>query len=206
MKMSEYRIRLIDGLAHVLEHDNKTLAAITIADIVAAAKVSKRTFYEHFSSKEACFLALYEQNSFRILARLVQAVQQQLSRPDNNLESNLESVIFLALNTYLDELATRSGFMARLYIDILAIEKQGIELRYRVLHAYAQQIHTLVSGFTAAKQVSISELLLFLSGVNEMALYHLHDVSLISMPELQAAMERIVRLFLANIQLGGNKA
>ncbi|MEZ5700921.1 MAG: helix-turn-helix domain-containing protein [Burkholderiaceae bacterium] len=33
--------------------------AITIADVVREAGVSKRSFYEHFESKEACFLALY---------------------------------------------------------------------------------------------------------------------------------------------------
>lgn len=37
----------------------KAYGAITIADIVRAAGVSKRSFYEHFESKKACFLALY---------------------------------------------------------------------------------------------------------------------------------------------------
>ena len=37
----------------------KGLAVTTIADIVREAGVSKRTFYEHFDGKEACFLALY---------------------------------------------------------------------------------------------------------------------------------------------------
>jgi AcrR family transcriptional regulator len=34
--------------------------ATTVADITKAASVSRRTFYEHFSDKEACFLAAYE--------------------------------------------------------------------------------------------------------------------------------------------------
>ena len=34
-------------------------ASTTIAHIVKHARVSKRTFYEHFADKEECFLALY---------------------------------------------------------------------------------------------------------------------------------------------------
>jgi len=34
--------------------------ATTVAHITKAASVSRRTFYEHFSGKEACFLAAYE--------------------------------------------------------------------------------------------------------------------------------------------------
>ena len=36
---------------------------MTIADVVRVARVSKRTFYEHFADKEACFLALYAETS-----------------------------------------------------------------------------------------------------------------------------------------------
>ena len=34
--------------------------ATTVAHITKAASVSRRTFYEHFADKEACFLAAYE--------------------------------------------------------------------------------------------------------------------------------------------------
>jgi AcrR family transcriptional regulator len=34
--------------------------ATTVANITKAAAVSRRTFYEHFADKEACFLAAYE--------------------------------------------------------------------------------------------------------------------------------------------------
>jgi AcrR family transcriptional regulator len=38
----------------------------TVADITKAATVSRRTFYEHFADKEACFLAAYEMVSDHI--------------------------------------------------------------------------------------------------------------------------------------------
>src|SRR5882757_2126348 len=52
------RERLIAGLAEaVVEHG---YAATTITHITKAAAVSRRTFYEHFESKEDCFLAAYD--------------------------------------------------------------------------------------------------------------------------------------------------
>ena len=52
------RERLLNGVVEaVSEHGyNET----TIGKITSAAKISRRTFYEHFSSKEECFLAAYE--------------------------------------------------------------------------------------------------------------------------------------------------
>src|SRR3990167_1507133 len=52
----EHRSRLLQAMAGVSA--SKGVAAATIADIVREAGVSKRTFYEHFDRKDACFLAL----------------------------------------------------------------------------------------------------------------------------------------------------
>jgi AcrR family transcriptional regulator len=52
------RERLLAGLAHaVAAHGYK---ATTITEIVRAASVSSRDFYESFDSKEACFLAAFD--------------------------------------------------------------------------------------------------------------------------------------------------
>lgn len=52
------RERLLNGVVEaVVEHGyNET----TIARIAEAAKISRRTFYEHFEGKEECFRAAYE--------------------------------------------------------------------------------------------------------------------------------------------------
>jgi AcrR family transcriptional regulator len=52
------RERLIAALAQVV--NERGYPDVTIADITAAAHVSRRTFYEHFDSKEACFLAAFD--------------------------------------------------------------------------------------------------------------------------------------------------
>jgi len=52
------RERLIAALAQVV--NERGYNEITIADVTAAAQVSRRTFYEHFDSKEACFLGAFD--------------------------------------------------------------------------------------------------------------------------------------------------
>jgi AcrR family transcriptional regulator len=52
------RERLLNGVVEaVAEHGYN---ATTIGKITAAAKISRRTFYEYFEGKEDCFLAAYE--------------------------------------------------------------------------------------------------------------------------------------------------
>src|SRR5690349_14658926 len=52
------RERLIAGLAEaVAEHG---YSGTTIAHITSHAAVSRRTFYEHFASKDECFIAAYD--------------------------------------------------------------------------------------------------------------------------------------------------
>jgi AcrR family transcriptional regulator len=52
------RERLIAGLAEAVAENG--YAGTTIAHITRHAAVSRRTFYEHFSSKDECFIAAYD--------------------------------------------------------------------------------------------------------------------------------------------------
>jgi AcrR family transcriptional regulator len=49
--------------------------ATTVANITKAAAVSRRTFYEHFADKEACFLAAYEMVADHIAAAMRAAAE-----------------------------------------------------------------------------------------------------------------------------------
>lgn len=52
------RERLIAGIAEAIAENG--YAGTTIAHITRHAAVSRRTFYEHFSSKDQCFVAAYD--------------------------------------------------------------------------------------------------------------------------------------------------
>src|SRR5262249_48559574 len=80
----EYRDRL---LAATLEGIGDVgWADLTIAEIVRRARVSKRTFYEHFETREGCLLALYESVSSRVLDELDSAVER-IPRGEGRIEA-----------------------------------------------------------------------------------------------------------------------
>jgi AcrR family transcriptional regulator len=63
--------RIVAALAR--ETAEKGYRAVTVADIVKRAKVSRKTFYENFASKEKCFLAAQEEAMATALERVVTA-------------------------------------------------------------------------------------------------------------------------------------
>ncbi len=68
-----FRLRLLDGLAASI--GERGYRASTVADIVRAARTSKRTFYDRFSSKEACFLELLQADNERLSHSIAAAVE-----------------------------------------------------------------------------------------------------------------------------------
>jgi AcrR family transcriptional regulator len=65
------RERLLNGVVEaVAEHGYN---ATTIARVTAAAKISRRTFYEYFEGKEDCFLAAYEMIETHVLDSMLSA-------------------------------------------------------------------------------------------------------------------------------------
>ena len=67
------RGRLICAVADAVA--GKGYAATSVADIIALAGVSRRTFYEHFDDKEACFLASYDTGARAIYDAMVASAE-----------------------------------------------------------------------------------------------------------------------------------
>jgi AcrR family transcriptional regulator len=72
--LSKFRQRLLDGLAESIAADG--YAKTTVADIVRRARTSRRTFYEYFSSKEDCFIALHNETNAGIIRQIYAAVDR----------------------------------------------------------------------------------------------------------------------------------
>jgi AcrR family transcriptional regulator len=70
--LSPHRQRLLDGLAASIEAVG--YRTTTVADIVRHARTSRRTFYEQFASKEACFVALLTDANTRMVQQIAAAV------------------------------------------------------------------------------------------------------------------------------------
>lgn len=70
-----FRQRLLDALAASIAEQG--YRASTVGDIVRRARTSRRTFYQYFSDREACFLALLTEANADMIAEISAAV-----RPD----------------------------------------------------------------------------------------------------------------------------
>src|ERR671916_502432 len=66
----------------------KGYAGTTIADVVTKARVSKRTFYEHFADKEECLMALYAQTARRLME-----VLREAGAPDQPWQERVRTVV-----------------------------------------------------------------------------------------------------------------
>lgn len=69
---ADFRRRLLDGLAACIEE--RGYRETTVADIVRHARTSKRTFYDHFSTKEECFVELLTANNEELVDAVRAAV------------------------------------------------------------------------------------------------------------------------------------
>ena len=86
--------------------------AVTVADIVRRAKVSRAAFYAHFADKEDCFLAATGEGRKLMIARLVSATRALPA------EACDEEILQAACREYLTFLADEPAFARAFFIDM----------------------------------------------------------------------------------------
>lgn len=126
-------MRLIGGMAQALVE--KPYQTMTIADIVRHARVSKRTFYEHFEDKEACFLACYATMSELALQTVETGAAGALPWREQ---------VHQAAKSYLSALEAQPALTRALLMEILAAGPAALRLRRDVLMRFAGKLRKLV--------------------------------------------------------------
>ncbi len=94
--------------------------AVTVADIVRRARVSRAAFYAHFTDKEDCFLAATAGGRELMIARLVSATR---ALPAG---SGDEDVLRAACRAYLGFLAGEPAFARVFYIHMPAAGPRAV--------------------------------------------------------------------------------
>ena len=113
------RERLLNGVVEaVAEHGYN---ATTISRITAAAKISRRTFYEYFEGKEDCFAAAYEMIEAHVLDSMLAAPGAGEPWPDR---------VRARLAALLDVLA-RDSAVARCFLIEPLAAGGDVAARYR---------------------------------------------------------------------------
>src|SRR5689334_85425 len=146
------RERLIAGLAEAVAENG--YAGTTIAHITRHAAVSRRTFYEHFNSKDECFTAAYDTVMTELRERVGQAFDQEDEWPEGVRAGIAAMLEFLASEPHLARLSMVEALVA----GPVVVER------------YDAAIQGLVPYFEAGRKGRSAEVLAGLSPSTEEAL------------------------------------
>ncbi|HVX33836.1 MAG TPA: TetR/AcrR family transcriptional regulator [Solirubrobacterales bacterium] len=150
--------RLMEGLAASIRE--KGLAGTQVSDIVRHAHASRRTFYNHFEDKEACFVELMTTLADAFLAEVDRAIDR---------EAPIATQVDQAVDTYLGLVTGDPALLSTFASPALGertvlAQRQGFE-------RYAELIVAVVEGDSArdprVQPISIERAYMLVSGLHQ---------------------------------------
>ncbi len=166
---------MIEGI--VVAVAERGFAEATVADVVAHAGVSRRTFYEHFDDKLDCFLAAYETRSASVLREIEERVLEL--GPGVGWRTRVSA----GLEAYLERLAREPMFARVFNVDVLGAGPRALALREQVLGRFVAQYR----GLGADEEL----LRALVGGIAELVQARLMAGDAASLPELLPTCERL---------------
>lgn len=178
---NEHRGRLLQAMATVAAAQG--LAATSIAAVVAEAGVSKRTFYEHFADKDACFLDLYRAASASALRTLREAVQ-----PERPWQDQVEH----ALGAYFAHVASGPQLIRMLFVEIHHLGPAGALVRREVMQHLAD---FMLETINAEREVLTPTMAVAaVGGIQELVLQAIERGEAAQLDRLTSNASAVVRL------------
>lgn len=179
--LNEHRARLLQAMAQVAAAQG--LAATSIASVVAEAGVSKRTFYEHFADKDACFLELYRAASASALRTLRESVQA--GRP-------WQDQVEYALGAYLAHLAAGPQLIRMLFVEIHHLGLAGATVRREVMQQLADYMLETIN--TQDRVLTPTMAVAAVGGIHELVLQAIERGEAAQLERLTPSASSVVRL------------
>lgn len=164
-----HRERLIAGLAESIRA--RGFRATKITDVVAAARTSRRSFYEQFDDREACYLALFDLAHELIVEHVAQAVDPALP---------WDSQVDQAVGAYIDVTADEPELTVSFIREMPGLGEVGAARQRDGVESFARLLMRLVNtdGMRRAgvEPVSIGTAIMLVGGFRELIAYALeHD-------------------------------
>jgi AcrR family transcriptional regulator len=183
---AEQRARVLDAMARAVVRQG--FAATTVADVVGLAGVSRRTFYEQFVDKEACFLAAYETAAGVILDDIAAAVRAAAAA-----RADWHERLHTALDAWTTSLAAEPELARLFMVDVLVAGPKAVALRRRVMARFVAQLSGLRAAAAAEEPeiASVPDQLLraLVGGMYELVSEHIHDHGAASLRSLVPVLE-----------------
>ncbi len=154
---STHRDRLLAGMAAAVS-ERGSLAGTTVADVVRHARTSRRTFYEHFVDRDACYLELFG----AAIAAQMQAVNANV-RP-GPIGEQLESLV----SAWLDTLAEAPDLATSFVRDLPGLGARGAEAQAASLERFATLLVELTADRDDVASLSHDIALAVVAGLREL--------------------------------------
>jgi AcrR family transcriptional regulator len=135
-----HRERLIAAMAQSIEEKGyrKTL----VADVVRIARTSRRNFYEHFSDRDACFLAVFDDANEDAISQIAGAVH-----PEGPWEEQVDA----ALSAYLEVMVARPRLWQSFARELPALGREGAARQRATMARFAELLVGLVESSRQAQ-------------------------------------------------------
>ena len=114
----QQRVRLMGAMLDAVGEQG--YIATSVADVLVRAGVSRRTFYEHFTDKEDCYLQAYD----HVARVLTDAVQDVLRGHEH-----WQDAVRAGLDLFLRTVAENPRIARAALIEILAVGPEGVRRR-----------------------------------------------------------------------------
>ncbi len=158
---TEFRQRLLDALEASIAEDG--YPRTTVADIVRRARTSRRTFYEHFDSREACFVALLTDANAKQVRQISAAV---------DAKAPWRSQVRQAIEAWISSGESRSPLMLSWIRDVPSLGTAARRLQRDVMENFIEMVQALggTDEFRSAGigPVSRQRIIMLLGGLREL--------------------------------------
>lgn len=160
-----HRDRLIAAMAESVEA--RGYRETFVSDVVRIARTSRRSFYEHFEDREACYLALFDAANQALTQEIASAVE-----PDQPWEEQVDA----ALAAYLDAIAARPALWQSFVRELPALGESGgarqqaaIERVARLMVGLIEESRRAQPGL-GAKALSVDMAIIVVGGLRELSI------------------------------------
>ncbi len=142
-------------------------AGTTLRELVAIAGVSKSTFYDHFESKEECFLATFDE----IMGELGKRVGEAYRGPPGDYRERL----LTSLGLFMQVAAEQPAAAALAAVDSLTLGPAGVEHRERASRAYEVLITQSLEQSPTKREVPATTARAVVGGIRGVAYRRLRE-------------------------------
>lgn len=184
-----HRQRLIAAMATAIEE--KEYRETTVADVVRLARTSRRSFYEQFEDRDACFLALFDATNDAMMRRVAESV---------DVEATLDEQVDAAVAAYIASVTERPALYQSFVRELPALGAAGAERSAATLERFARTLIALVDAAGEAqpgivrRPLTIDTAIIIVGGLRELLVFSVQSGR--DLQELRATVGATVKAIL----------